>query len=81
MAEKKQSFIKDKNGKNSSKRLIGFLSVGTAFIMAVILFYFSITSEVSDPITASELINSFLLAGSSLLGIGVIENFKISTKK
>ena len=73
-------FLQDSKGNQSSKRLWGSILLLTGIIFSVILFFFSISATISDPITASNIINMFLISGSSLLGIGTFEG-GINTKK
>jgi len=66
-------FLQDSKGNKSSKRLWGsiLLSIGIAF--SVILFVYSLYEGAADASTALGIINMFLIAGGSLLGIGVFE--------
>lgn len=70
-------YLQDSKGDKSSKRLWGAIILGVATLFAVILFGFSLYEGASDPTTAISIINAFLLAGGTLLGVGVIEKFKI----
>lgn len=73
--------LKDATGKTSSKRIMGICLIGVGMIGAGILFKYSLTTGAKDPITASNLINMFLITGSALLGFGVFEGFKLRNSK
>ena len=73
-------FLQDSKGNKSSKRLWGSILLSIGIIFSVILFIFSVSVGVADPITAGNVINMFLISGSSLLGIGVLEKV-INTEK
>lgn len=68
-----KKFLQDSQGNSSSKRLWGSIVLSVGLIFACILFAYSILEGARDPSTASGIINMFLIAGSSLLGIGVFE--------
>lgn len=75
-------FLQDSTGNKSSKRLWGSIILGVGIIFSIILFGFSIARGANDASTAMAIINMFLLAGSSLLGISIFENpLKKSGKK
>jgi hypothetical protein len=69
----KKDLLKDSSGKPSSKRIWGSILLGSGLTFAAILFGFSLTEGAVDAPTAQGVINMFLIAGSSLLGIGVFE--------
>lgn len=66
----------DKDGKLSAKRVFGasLLTVGVVF--AIILFWYSLTSGAKDAMTAKSIIDMFLIAGGSMIGVSVFERFK-----
>ncbi len=66
-------YLQDASGNKSSKRLWGtiLLSIGTMF--SIILFFYSLGIGAKDADTALGIINTFLISGSSLLGIGIFE--------
>lgn len=66
-------YLQDSKGNKSSKRLCGSILLLMGVLFSIILFYFSLHKNASDPITAMNLINMFLISGGSLLGIGVFE--------
>ncbi len=74
--ERKKSLLNDHDGKPSSKRIAGFiiLFVGLALHMATCVTSFF--KVIPDPSTALAVGNTLLICGSSLLGIGTLENFK-----
>lgn len=67
------TFLEDSQGNKSSKRLTGIISVSLGAVMGIVLFVLSLNSEIKDSATAISVMNGFLIAGSSLLGIGVLE--------
>ena len=76
MKNVKLGFLQDSDGNKSSKRLWGAVLLGTGVLMALVLFYYSTELQASDAETAIGIINSLLLSGSGLLGIGVFERIK-----
>ena len=66
----------DGKGKLSSKRVIGIICFGIAIIMGVHLYVLSTTMMVSDASTAIEIVEGFLMAGATLLGVGIFEKKK-----
>lgn len=68
-----KNIFQDSEGDISSKRISGVICLSIAAIMGVGLYFASIFAKVNDPTTAMNVINGFLLSGSSLLGIGVLE--------
>ena len=76
--DKVDEFLRDSFGNKSSKRIWGSIIIGLGSIAGICLFIMSVFfGGVGDPATAISIINSFLLFGGSLLGIGVIEKFAI----
>lgn len=76
--EKADEFLRDSFGNKSSKRIWGSIIIGLGAIAGICLFIMSVFfGGAGDPATAISIINSFLLFGGSLLGIGVIEKFAI----
>jgi len=67
-------FLQDTTGNKSSKRLWGSILLGTGILFSSILFAYSLFKGASDASTALGIINIFLIAGGSLLGVGVFEN-------
>lgn len=74
-------FLENNNGEKSSKRLWGSILLFFGMILSGILFYYSLKDEAKDPATALSIINAFLISGSGLLGIGVVELFGKNIKK
>jgi hypothetical protein len=66
-------FLQDSKGNKSSKRLWGSVLLGAGIIFSTILFSYSLYQGAADAATALGIINMFLIAGGSLLGIGVFE--------
>tara|TARA_Y100000389_G_scaffold32442_1_gene27569 strand:- start:169 stop:402 length:234 start_codon:yes stop_codon:yes gene_type:complete len=66
-------FLTDSKGNKSSKRLWGSILLGSGIIFSIILFAYSLYQGAADAATALGIINMFLIAGGSLLGIGVFE--------
>ncbi len=66
-------FLEDANGNKSSKRLWGSIILTVGIVGSAVLFYYSLHIGAKDAATALGIINMFLIAGSSLLGIGVFE--------
>jgi hypothetical protein len=76
--KKADEFLRDSFGNKSSKRIWGSIIIGLGAIAGICLFIMSVFfGGAGDPATAISIINSFLLFGGSLLGIGVIEKFAI----
>jgi hypothetical protein len=76
--KKADEFLRDSFGNKSSKRIWGSIIIGLGAIAGIGLFIMSVFfGGAGDPATAISIINSFLLFGGSLLGIGVIEKFAI----
>jgi hypothetical protein len=67
------NFLEDASGNKSSKRLWGSIILGIGILFSAILFFYSLKIGAKDAATALGIINMFLIAGSSLLGIGVFE--------
>jgi len=75
---KTDEFLRDSFGNKSSKRIWGSIIIGLGAVAGICLFIMSVFfGGTGDPATAISIINSFLLFGGSLLGIGVIEKFAI----
>lgn len=68
-------FLECNNGNKSSKRLWGSILLGCGIIFSIILFGYSIYKGAADAVTATSIINMFLISGGGLLGIGVFERF------
>jgi len=66
-------FLQDSKGNKSSKRLWGSILLTIGVMFSVILFTYSLYQGAADAPTALGIINMFLIAGGSLLGIGVFE--------
>ena len=69
------SITNDQNGNKSSKRITGISLLSGGGCMALTLFIFSLFKKVGDSETAIKVIQMILIAGSGLLGIGVVEFF------
>ena len=67
--------LEDENGNISSKRIAGFITLSLALAMGGILFGFSIQKAIGDSQTALSVINTMLVVGGGLLGVGVFEKF------
>jgi hypothetical protein len=65
--------LTDSRGNKSSKRLWGSILLTIGVIFSVILFVYSLYRGAADAPTALGIINMFLIAGGSLLGVGVFE--------
>lgn len=76
MKNVKLGFLQDSDGNKSAKRLWGAVLLGVGVLLSLILFYYSTELYASDAETAIGIINSLLLSGSGLLGIGVFERIK-----
>ena len=67
----------DGKGKLSSKRVIGIICFGIAIIMGVHLYIVStMIMTAHDSATAIEIVEGFLMAGATLLGVGIFEKKK-----
>lgn len=75
------NFLEDTKGNKSSKRLWGSALLSMGVLFSAVLFICSLISGAEDPSTAFEIINSFLITGGSLLGIGIFENLKITARR
>jgi hypothetical protein len=75
------SAIQDNFGNTSSKRICGFVLLGAALVMAIVLFCLSIYYSIADSSTALKIIEYFLIGGGSLLGIGVFERMSFIRKE
>ncbi len=69
------SILQDQAGNKSSKRIAGFATLALGASMGIALFIFSLLRKVEDPATAASVYKTMMLAGGSLLGVGVIEMF------
>ena len=67
------NYLQDSKGNKSSKRLWGSILLFIGIVFAMILFGFSLVTGAKDASTALGIINIFLIAGGSMLGIGVFE--------
>ena len=59
--------------RQAPKRLWGSILLGSGIIFSIILFAYSLYQGAADAATALGIINMFLIAGGSLLGIRVFE--------
>jgi len=66
-------FLRGSNGNLSSKRLLGCGLLIFGLFFSSVLFFFSLNKVAADPQTAKNIIDTLLISGSSLLGIGVLE--------
>jgi len=57
------NYFQDSKGNKSSKRLCGSILLLLGVCFSMVLFYFSLYKNASDPITAMNLINMFLISG------------------
>jgi hypothetical protein len=75
-------FLKDADGNNSSKRLWGSISMVLGLAMKVSISIIALTSLIPVAEVATRLpmalgaADGILLAGTALLGIGVVEGFQ-----
>lgn len=67
-------FLQDNKGNRSSKRLSGISLIGIGAILSLILFTFSLINQPADADSAISIIKILLISGSSLLGVGVLED-------
>jgi hypothetical protein len=67
------NYLQDSQGNKSSKRLWGSILLFIGIVFSMILFGFSLVAGAKDASTALGIINIFLIAGGSMLGIGVFE--------
>lgn len=65
--------MKDRNGKQSSKRTIGAFCAAIGMVVLLITWLFSLQRMVGDPATAIEIGKLLFIGGLSLLGISVFE--------
>jgi hypothetical protein len=73
-------FLHDSDGDKSSKRLLGVVLLGVGIIMASTLFIFGLMRHVGDPATCLSVLQYTFMAGTSLLGLGIAENFTFRNK-
>lgn len=66
----------DQNGNKSSKRVTGIALLAGGAALGLTLFIFSLYKKVADPGTAENVYQALIIAGGSLLGVGVFEFFK-----
>jgi hypothetical protein len=71
-----KEIIKDKTGKQSSKRLVGGTMLSIGIVMGVALFVVSILGITDKADLAIQTMYAFLGAGGGLLGIGTFEKLK-----
>lgn len=71
---KVNKFLKCSKGKPSSKRLAGVALIGLGIGCALILFTISLIGSINDSSTALEVVKTFIMYGSALLGLGVLDN-------
>jgi len=82
MGNKPLGFLKDADGDNSSKRLWGSISMSMGLLMKLVFSIISITplipvEEVFTRIPiALGAADGLLVAGTTLLGLGVVEGFQ-----
>lgn len=73
----KNKILEDKNGNKSSKRLMGFICMGTGLTMAVgVTLIYLIATLKGNEIDITQLrmvFTAIFTAGSALLGIGTFE--------
>ena len=79
---KRPGFLQDQSGISSSKRLCGVSMLAIGIAMGIILFAFGLTEPEATHANSYDVMQSFLIAGTSLLGLGLIDNLnKIFEKK
>jgi len=67
-------FLQAANGVNSSKRLCGVILLGIGIIMGISLFVIGLDSPKEVFRASYDVMQSFLITGTSLLGLGLVEN-------
>jgi len=67
------AYLEDNLGNKSSKRLWGSICFVYALLLSAILFYFTLINPEHTYAASLTIIQGFLIAGGSLLGIGVAE--------
>lgn len=77
----KMGYLSDDAGNKSSKRLWGSILLCFGIFLASILFGFSIVKPEHIYTTATTILETFIVGGSSLLGIGVFERILGKSKK
>lgn len=65
--------LKDANGKDSSKRLAGFITGGSGLLMLIAVGVCSFFYIIADPSTAFNAGLTLLSVGGTLLGVGTFE--------
>ena len=82
MENKSLGFLKDADGDNSSKRLWGSVSMALGLVMKLSFSVLALTSLIPIAEVAVRLpmalgaADGVLMAGSALLGLGVVEGFQ-----
>jgi hypothetical protein len=65
--------LKDKFGKDSSKRHAGILMISLGIILLLIVAIMGLFKAIPDPTSTITCGKTFIFTGSGLLGIGVFE--------
>jgi hypothetical protein len=73
--------LNDKNGKQSSKRIAGFIILGLGIGLLIALYFGSWFNDIVDPNTALSCANTLMYVGGGLLGLGIFEGIKIGGNK
>ena len=68
-----KGYLKDLNGNKSSKRLWGSILMFSGVACSILLFLNSLLYGAKDPQSAISVVNILLIAGGSLLGVGLFE--------
>jgi len=71
---KNPGFLQDRNGANSSKRLCGVILLSIGMAMGVTIFIFGLQNPSAIYRASFSVMKDFLIAGTSLLGLGLVEN-------
>jgi hypothetical protein len=69
-------YLCDSQGDKSSKRLFGAILLGIGSVMGMTLFSYGLYNPEGSFKISFEVMNSFLLSGGSLVGLGLLENLK-----
>lgn len=73
-------YLQDSSGNKSSKRLWGFIILGSAIFLSIFIVIYDVFYNVELTI-GIEILKFMFTSGSALLGIGVAENFIIRKKE